>query len=55
MCLVHRGLLSTSRGVQYLGGYHEYIRGYHRGASSVHRGDIMSTPGICSASEGYHE
>ena len=32
-CSVHRGMFSTSGGVQYIGGYHEYI------------GDIMSTSG----------
>ena len=36
--------MSTSGGVQYIGGYHEYI-----GRCSVHRRDTMSTSG------GYHE
>ena len=44
VCSVHRGMFSTSGGVQYIGGYHEYIRG-----CSVHRGDIMMNVG------GYHE
>ena len=26
---VHRGMFSTSRGVQYIGGYYEYIGGYY--------------------------
>ena len=29
VCSVHRGMFSTSRDVQYIGGYHEYIGGYH--------------------------
>ena len=55
---VHRGMFSTSGGVQYIGGcsvhrgdtmstsggYHGYI-----GGCSVHRRDTMSTSG------GYHE
>ena len=36
--------MSTSGGVQYIGGYHEYI-----GGCSVNRRDTMSTSG------GYHE
>ena len=36
--------MSTSGGVQYIGGYHEYI-----GECSVHRGDITMHVG------GYHE
>ena len=44
VCSVHRGMFSTSGGVQYIGG------------CSVHRGDIMSTSGdIMSTSGGYHE
>ena len=27
VCSVHRGIFSTSGGVQYIGGYHEYIGG----------------------------
>ena len=27
VCSVHRGMFSTSGGVQYIGGYHEYIGG----------------------------
>ena len=38
---VHRGVFSTSGGVQYIGGYHESIRGI----SWVHQGDIMSPSG----------
>ena len=60
VCLVHRGMFSTS------GGYHEYIGGI----PWVHRGDTMSTSGgyheyiggiswvhqgVFSTSEGYHE
>ena len=45
VCSVHRGMFSTSGGVQYIGGYHEYIGGYHEYIG----GDTMST------SEGYHE
>ena len=55
VCSVHRGMFSTSGGVQYIGGcsvhrgdtkstsggYQEYIGGIPR----VHRGDIMSTSG----------
>ena len=54
VCSVHRGMFSTSGGVQYIGGcsvhrgdtmstsggYHEYI-----GGCSVHRRDTMSTSG----------
>ena len=36
--------MSTSGGVQYIGGYHEYI-----GGCSVHQRDTMITSG------GYHE
>ena len=52
MCSVYRGLFSTLRGVQYIGGcsvyrgeYHEYIRGcsVHREDIMMHVGDIMST------------
>ena len=43
-CLVHRGVFSTSGGVQYIGGISEYI-----GGCSIHRGDIMMNVG------GYHE
>ena len=51
--------MSTSGGVQYIGGYHEYI-----GGCSVHRGDTISTSGgyhdacggyTMSTSGGYHE
>ena len=55
VCSVHRGMFSTSGGVQYIGGYHEYIGGdtmstsgeYHEyiGGCSVHRRDTMSTSG----------
>ena len=52
VCSVHRGMFSTSGGIQYIGdtmssacgGYHEYNWG-----CSVHWGDTMSTSG------GYHE
>ena len=55
-CSVHRrgDIMSTSRDVQYIGGYHDECRGYHEyiGGCSVHRratmstsGDIMSTLG----------
>ena len=35
--------MSTSWGVQYIGGYHEYIGGYHEyiGRCSGHQGDVM--------------
>ena len=33
VCSIHRGMFSTSGGIQYIGGY------------SVHRGDAMSTSG----------
>ena len=36
-------MFSTSGDVQYIGG------------CSVHRGDTMSTSGVFSTSEGYHE
>ena len=42
--------MSTSGGVQYIGGYHEYIGRY-----SVHRRDTMSTSGMFSTSGRYHE
>ena len=47
MCSVHRGMFSTSGGVQYIGeyigGYHEYIEGClgHRRGIMMHVGDIM--------------
>ena len=34
----------------HVGGYHEYI-----GGCLVHRGDTMSTSGVFSTSERYHE
>ena len=40
---VHRGMFSTSGGVQYIGG------------CSVHRGDIMSTSGDVQYIGGYHD
>ena len=62
VCSLHRGMFSTSGGVQYIGGipvhrgdtmsisggYHEYI-----GGCSVHRGDIMMNVGDTSG--GYHD
>ena len=46
---VHRGdIMSTSRDVQYIGGYHEYIRGIswvHRGKFST-SGDVQYIGGI---------
>ena len=43
--------MSTSRDVQYIGGYHEYIRG-----CSVHWGDIMMhVGGYHGYIGGYHE
>ena len=51
VCSVHREMFSTSRSVQYIGGYHEYI-----GGCSVHRRDIMSTSGDTMMHVGgYHE
>ena len=50
--------MSTSRGVQYIGGYHEYIGGYHEyiEGCSVDRGDIMIHVGdAMNTSGGYHE
>ena len=43
--------MSTSRDVQYIGGYHDECGGYHEyiGGCSVRRRDTMST------SRGYHE
>ena len=43
MCSVHQGMLSTSGGVQYIGG------------CSVHWGDIMSTLESVQYIGGYHD
>ena len=48
-CLVHRGVFSTFRGVQYIEG----IPWVHRGDIMSTSGDIMSTSGVFSTSEGY--
>ena len=68
-CSVHRGVFSTSGGIQYIGGYHDYIGDIMSTSSLVHRRDIMmhvgdimihvgdtkSTPGDVQYIGGYHE
>ena len=44
VCSLHRGMFSTSGGVQYIGGI-----------PLVHRGDIMSTSGDVQYIGGYHD
>ena len=46
VCSVHRGMFSTSGGVQYIGGC-----SVHRGDAMSTSGDIMSTSGVFSTSE----
>ena len=46
---VHRGMFSTSGGVQYIGGF-QYI-----GGCSVHRGVFSTSGDTMSTSGGYHE
>ena len=47
MCSAHRGMLSTSGGIQHIGGYHKYIEGclVHRRDIMMHVGDTKSTSG----------
>ena len=47
-------MLSTSGGVQYIGGYHDECGGYHEyiESCSVHRRDTMSTPGDIMTTSG---
>ena len=51
VCSVHRGMFSTSAGVQYIGGSHEYIVGI----SWVHRGVFSTSGDIMMHVGGYHE
>ena len=50
-CSVHRGMFSTSGGIQYIGeyilGYHEYIEGclVHLRDIMMHVGDTKNTSG----------
>ena len=58
MCSVHRGMFSTSGGIQYIveyiEGYHEYIEGclVHRRDIMMHWGEIMMHVGGTKSTSG---